>query len=127
MEIRDAVEADAPDLAELADSPRDVLKNMVHDRTVRVAVTNNDIVAFVSFDATPGSVYITQLAGTETACRELLEEPIRFGENENMRIEILVPTTDAVTKHAVRDAGFKQVDSNIHASTTEYDRYEYPD
>lgn len=127
MKIRDAVEADASQLAELADSPRDVLKNMVHDRTVRVAVTNNEIDAFISFDATPGSVYITQLAGTETGCRELLNEPIRFGQNENMRIEILVPANESTIKHAVTDAGFVKVDSITHPTNMDFDRYEYSD
>ncbi|MFB6151204.1 MAG: hypothetical protein ABEJ40_05305 [Haloarculaceae archaeon] len=36
MDVRDAVEADADELAELTDSPRDVMRNLVHDRTVRV-------------------------------------------------------------------------------------------
>jgi hypothetical protein len=37
MEVRDAVEDDAAALAELADAPEDVMRNLVHDRTVRVA------------------------------------------------------------------------------------------
>jgi hypothetical protein len=37
MHIRDAVEADAAALAALAGAPRDVMRNLVHDRTVRVA------------------------------------------------------------------------------------------
>lgn len=41
MEIRDAVEADADRLAELTDLPPDVLRNVIHDRTVRVAVEAN--------------------------------------------------------------------------------------
>lgn len=127
MEIRDAVEADAAQLADLADTPQDVLKNMVHDRSVRVAVTNDTVIAFISFDATPTKVYITQLAGTKAGCRQLLDEPIRFGTNENMQIEILVPTTDTPMKQAVRDAGFAKIDSTIHTTTMEYNRYEYHD
>ncbi len=126
MELRDAVEADAAQLADLADTPQDVLKNMVHDRTVRVAVTNDDIIGFISFDATRCSVYITQLAGTEDGCRQLLNEPIRFAENENMGLEILVPVNDTTVKQAVQDAGFTKVDSIIHTNTIDFDRYEYP-
>ena len=37
MEIRDAVEADAERLAALTGAPTDVMRNLVHDRTVRVA------------------------------------------------------------------------------------------
>lgn len=38
MDVRDAVEGDAEALAELADAPPGVLRNVVHDRTVRVLV-----------------------------------------------------------------------------------------
>ncbi len=37
MNVRDALEADADALASIADSPTDVMRNLVHDRTVRVA------------------------------------------------------------------------------------------
>lgn len=36
MEVRDAVEADAEALSRLADAPADVMRGVVHDRTVRV-------------------------------------------------------------------------------------------
>ncbi len=42
MEVRDAVEADAEALAAIVDAPADVMRNVVHDRTVRVAVRQND-------------------------------------------------------------------------------------
>lgn len=38
MRVRDAVEADADAMATLADQPADVMRNLVHDRTVCVAV-----------------------------------------------------------------------------------------
>lgn len=38
VEVRDAVEADAEALAALVDLPADALRNVVHDRTVRLAV-----------------------------------------------------------------------------------------
>jgi len=37
MQVREAVEADAGRLADIADAPTDVMRNLVHDRTVRVA------------------------------------------------------------------------------------------
>ena len=49
MEVRDALEADAERLASLTDAPGDVMRNLVHDRTVRVAEDGDEIVAFVSF------------------------------------------------------------------------------
>lgn len=41
MDIRDAVEADAEAMAALANQPEDVMRNLVHDRTVRVAVDDS--------------------------------------------------------------------------------------
>jgi hypothetical protein len=41
MEVRDAVEDDAAALAELAGAPEDVMRNLVHDRTVRVAAVDD--------------------------------------------------------------------------------------
>lgn len=37
MDVRDAVESDAEALADIADAPTDVMRNVIHDRTVRVA------------------------------------------------------------------------------------------
>ena len=97
MEIRDAVEADAGRLAELADSPPDVMRNLVHDRTVRVATAAADdadeatVLGFVSYDAGRGTVHVTQLAGSSDVCERLLEEPIAFAGREGMAVELLVP------------------------------------
>lgn len=37
MDVRDAVETDANRMAQLTGSPTDVMRNLVHDRTVRIA------------------------------------------------------------------------------------------
>jgi hypothetical protein len=37
MEVRDAIESDAEALAGIAEAPTDVMRNVIHDRTVRVA------------------------------------------------------------------------------------------
>jgi len=42
MRIRDALESDAEALATATDRPRGVVKNMIHDRSVRVAVTGTE-------------------------------------------------------------------------------------
>ncbi len=47
MKIRDAVEADAGRLAALADPPTDVMRNLIHDRTVRVAEADDEDAAGV--------------------------------------------------------------------------------
>lgn len=106
MDVRDAVEDDAEALAGLVDGPRDVLRNLIHDRTVRVADESGEIVAFVSFDARPGTVYVTQLGGEPSAVERLLEEPVRFARHEGMAVELLVAEDDDELRGAVSNAGF---------------------
>lgn len=135
MEVRDAVEADAEALARLADGPVDVLRNLIHDRTVRVAVTAADgtgdeaerdtIAAFVSYDATPETVYVTQLSGERVACERLLEEPIRFARAEHMAVELLVPEDDEELNAVVSDTGFERVGIGPRFSGNKTIRYRH--
>ena len=107
MDIRDAVEADADRLAELTESPQDVMRNLVHDRTVRVATGDDEIVGFVSYDAREETVQVTQLEGTDEIRDQLLQEPVRFAGNEGMAVELLVPEDESETREAAEDAGFE--------------------
>jgi hypothetical protein len=114
MDVRDAKEADAEHMAEIAESPPAVMRNLVHDRTVRVAVDGEDeadLVGLVSFDAQGDSVHITQLAGSPAACTRLLEAPVGFARSEGMAVELLVPETDGAVRDAVEEAGFSDVGS----------------
>ncbi|PSP61852.1 hypothetical protein BRC77_11755 [Halobacteriales archaeon QH_8_64_26] len=43
MEVRDAVEDDAPRLAELTGAPASVMRELVHDRTTKVATSGSDV------------------------------------------------------------------------------------
>ena len=108
MQVRDAVEADAGRLAELTDAPGDVMRNLIHDRTVRVAELDDEIVGFVSFDARERTVHITQIEGSTDACSRLLEEPMSFATSENMAVELLVPESNDTVRTAVADAGFER-------------------
>ena len=108
MEVRDAIEADAEALTALSGAPRDVLTNVIHDRTVRVAEADDELVGFVSFDARPGTVYVTQLAGAADAVERLLGEPVRFATNESMGVELLVASDDEVLRGAAENAGFEE-------------------
>lgn len=108
MELRDAVEADAERLASLTDTPEDVMRNLVHDRTVRVAETD-EITGFVSFDAREQTVYVTQLEGNATIYSALLEEPVRFGRSEGMDVELFTLNSEQELQDAVVDAGFEEV------------------
>lgn len=108
MDVRDAVEADAGRLAELTDAPRDVMRNLIHDRTVRVAENDDEIVGFVSFDARAQTVHVTQIEGEGDACQRLLEEPISFATREAMAVELLVPESSETVRDAVIGVGFDQ-------------------
>ena len=127
MNVRDALEADADALASIADSPTDVMRNLVHDRTVRVAEDGThdpnadvsssehlqygesnpeDLLGFVSFDAQGETVHVTQIDGTQEACERLLAEPVRFAECENMAVEVLVPIGHQSVEDAAASLGF---------------------
>ncbi len=107
MEVRDAVEDDAELLADIADLPPDVVRNLVHDRTVRVATTDGETIeGFVSFDAQGSVVHITQFGGTAEACQRLLDEPLRFARKEGMTVEVLVAAADDDRRSTVESAGF---------------------
>lgn len=124
MDVRDAVEADADALSAIADVPADVIRNLIHDRTVRVARRDEttagpnadteddeagpDVAGFVSFDVRDRTVHVTQLGGTEQACERLLTEPIRFATSEGMTVELLTVADDEVTRRAAEAAGFER-------------------
>jgi len=128
MQVRDAVEDDAAAMAAIGDAPRDVMRNLVHDRTVRVAEPDDvdegiddersdaeaagsepRLLGFVSFDAKQDAVHVTQLDGTDDACERLLSEPVGFAEREGMAVELLVPEADDGVAAAARSRGFTDV------------------
>lgn len=111
MDVRDAVEEDAETLASLGEGPRDVFRNLIHDRTVRIATEDGDPVGFVSFDARPGTVYVTQIGGEPAACERLLEEPIRFASGEAMSVELLLPDGEEAIRDAAARSGFEEIGS----------------
>ena len=123
MEVRAAVEDDAETMGAIADAPVDAMRNLIHDRSVRVAVDrsapdpNEDagdagtgdeetLLGFVSFDARPDAVHVTQVAGTADACERLLGEPIAFARREGMAVELLVPDADDAVQAAAERVGF---------------------
>ena len=108
MKVRDAVESDGESLAELADVPTEVVENVIHDRTVRVAEADEEIVGFVGFDARRDAVHVTHLYGSRAACERLLDEPIRFAASEAMTVELLVPEDEDDTMSAARANDFER-------------------
>ena len=126
VEVRDAVEDDAETLGSIVDLPADALRNVVHDRTVRLAVdrpgepgpnadadTERDdaesVLGFVAFDVRDGTVHVTQLAGDPDAAEQLLAEPVRFAVQEGFDVAFVVPDSDADAAAAAEAAGFSAV------------------
>jgi hypothetical protein len=120
VRVRDAVEDDDEALGEFADAPAEVMRNVIHDRTVRVAETDgpdgeskadssSTVEGFVGFDADPEAVRVTYLRGSKAARERLLDEPVRFARKEGMAVEVLVPEREAETKTVVQNAGFERV------------------
>jgi hypothetical protein len=111
MELRDAVEADAERLAALTDAPRDVMRNLVHDRTVRIAERDEEIVGFVSYDARDQTVHVTQIEAEREAYERLLEEPVRFARAEGMAVELLALREESEIQTVADEMGFERTGS----------------
>ena len=134
MRVRDAVQDDVEALATLADLPVSAAAHLVVERTVRVAERDSggddgdaeseasiegkdgdggsdrdDVRGFVAFDARPGVVHVTQLAGDHDAVARLLEEPVGFARREGMAVEAVVPESAGAVGAAVETAGFETV------------------
>lgn len=67
MEVRDAVEADADALAALTDVPASALRNVVHDRTVRVLVDAPTVADAAAPDDSGATGGDEELAGGDAA------------------------------------------------------------
>jgi hypothetical protein len=145
MDVRDAVEADAERLASLTDTPQDVMRNLIHDRTVRVAETGGageagtdgedsegggggansgaDVAGFVSYDARDRTVHVTQIKGEPDCLEALLAEPIRFARTEGMAVELLVPEDEPRVQEAALAAGFETAGSGPRFGGTPTERF----
>ncbi|MFW5938621.1 MAG: hypothetical protein ACOCSN_06735, partial [Halanaeroarchaeum sp.] len=136
MRIRDALESDADALAAVIDRPRGVMVDMIHDRSVRVAVPESEregdataettehaetaetaehketaepsVNGFIAFDVHGKTVHVTDFGGGEAAVRRLFEEPQRFADRESMAVEVVVPD-DEREDAIVERVGFESV------------------
>ncbi|MFW6376364.1 MAG: hypothetical protein ACOC0F_00150 [archaeon] len=139
MRIRDAVEADAGAMAAIADAPADVMRHLVHDRSVRIADDpdagsdpnvdaqgddpSENVLGFVSFDARDDVVYVTQLDGTPEAVETLLAEPVRFAKREGMNVELLAPDSHPHVEAAAETVGFAKAGNGPRFDGTPTIRY----
>lgn len=147
MKVREAVEGDAPALAKLTDAPPAVLRNVIHDRSVRLLVEDDDegtwatdehdgdaaattgppgeIHGFVSFDVRDGVVHVTQFGGDRAACERLLSEPLGFARSEGFPVEALVGDGDDALKEALKATGFQHVGQGPAFGGSQTDRYRF--
>jgi len=107
MRIRDALESDAEALATVTDRPREVVRDMVHDRSVRVAVEDDgkEVLGFVAFDVRDDTVHVTDFDGSGSTIERLLEAPRRFARRERMGVEIVVPNDEEIGE-TIETSGF---------------------
>ncbi|NHX36709.1 MULTISPECIES: hypothetical protein [Halolamina] len=141
MEVRDAVERDAPAMAALTDAPEPVLRNVVHERSVRVLVGDGeetardngpaaadddaDLRGFVSFDAREDAVFVTQFGGDSDACERLLAEPIAFARGAGLPVEVMLREGDDAMRTAVEAVGFDAAGSGPQFRGDPTRRYRY--
>lgn len=136
MRVRDAVENDAEAIAALSGRPVDAAREMVHDRSVRVAVANDESgstreaaeasdepIGYVAFDARGGTVHVTGLDGDRTALKRLLEEPKRFASGEGLAIEAIVDREETERRGLLEDAGFDRAGAGPRFEGTPTVRY----
>lgn len=105
MQFRDATADDADALGALADEEVDAAR-LVRDRTVRVAVDDDDLAGFVAFDTWRGAVHVTRLAGDPSAVGELLDAPREFAASEGVPVEVVLTEDDSLAA-VLEDAGFE--------------------
>lgn len=114
--VRDAEQDDSEDIATLGDLPVSAANHLIVERSVRVARVDEEaegdseaaLRGFVAFDAQPGVVHVTQLAGDREAVGRLLEEPTGFADSEGMAVEAVVPESASEVRTAVEEFGFEQ-------------------
>jgi len=134
MRIRDAVESDAETLATAIDRPQGAVIGMIHDRSVRVAVSDDGrdggsgdgddresrsdtetVNGFIAFDVHNGAVHVTDFDGQVTdfegdngLVQRLFEEPRRFASREGLAVEVVVPD-DEGSSAVIEEIGFRSV------------------
>ena len=146
MRVRDAVETDAAALASMTGRPQRVVRDMIHDRSVRVAVTDEagegsdeaangsesdddeasaeSVVGFVAFDARDATVHVTNFEGAPKAVGRLFEEPIGFAEREGLAVEAVVPSDGRATG-VIESLGFEALGSGPRIEGEPTTRYRF--
>lgn len=147
MEVRDAVEEDAPRMADLSGAPAEVMRSVVHDRTVRVAVgpgadaggasdtgaeetgdgaDRQGLRGFLSYDVVDGVVHVTQFGGDREALETLLDDPVGFAGREGLAVEALVTDEDDAMREALEARAFEPAGEGPRFEGRRTTRYRLP-
>ncbi|XGI83069.1 hypothetical protein ACEU6E_07240 [Halorutilales archaeon Cl-col2-1] len=136
ISIRDATEEDAERIAEIASEDVldeslsvDSVKDMVHDRSIKVAETKveaedededkdeskDEVIGYVSYEVRPDteSVVIHHLGvgdGEDDTLRVLLDEPLEVADDEDAPVRVAVAESGASLREALEERGFEVVE-----------------
>ncbi len=134
ISIRDATEEDAERIAEIASEDVldeslsvDSVKDMVHDRSIKVAETKveaededkdeskDEVIGYVSYEVRPDteSVVIHHLGvgdGEDDTLRVLLDEPLEVADDEDVSVRVAVAESGASLREALEERGFEVVE-----------------
>lgn len=106
MHVRDATGEDADAVTALATEDVDA-NRLVRDRSVQVAVDDDEIVGFVAFDTWRGAVHVTRFGGDPNVVGDLLDSPREFATREALPVEMVVPASEADVHGLLEQEGFE--------------------
>ncbi|AKH96521.1 hypothetical protein [Halanaeroarchaeum sulfurireducens] len=124
MDVREAEDADAAALEALVDADLDA-DRLVRERTVLVAEEGDEIRGFLSYDTWSGTVHVSTMVGEPPVVDELLGEPRRFADAQDIPVEIVVPVHDDELQSIVTGAGFERVGTGPLFDGDPSHRYRY--
>ncbi|MFA9517938.1 hypothetical protein ACERIT_12090 [Halopenitus sp. H-Gu1] len=141
MRVRDAVEDDAEAIAAISGRPVDAVREMIHDRSIRVGLPDRsdqndrsdpdeksrpDPIGYVAFDARRDTVHVTGFGGSEEAITRLFEEPKRFASGEGLSLEVIVDQDETRHRTLLEEVGFERAGAGPRFEGTPTVRYRIP-
>ncbi|MFB6113771.1 MAG: N-acetyltransferase family protein [Halodesulfurarchaeum sp.] len=124
VEVREATPTDAPAIQSLIADPVDA-ERLVRDRRVIVAEGSSGIEGVLAYESWNNAVHLSTLVGDGLIVHSLLEEPLRFAEQEGTTVEAVVPDGDKDLQSALERAGFVQVGAGPEFDGAVSTRYRY--
>jgi len=125
MDVRDAAETDASDLADLLDTPVGVAERLLRERAVTVAEQDRTVVGVVAYEVSDGAVHVTRLTGDPDAVSRLLDEPLAFADAEDLPVKLFVTESEGDVRRAVETKGFQEVGAGPTLDGEPTKKYQY--